>query len=226
MKKLFIVLLAALLLILPALALADDAELTVIGTATVVLQPDRATFTVGVETRADTVKAAVDGNNATLNAVIAALKDVGIAAEDMSTANYYVSTEYDYSVSPATLTGYNVSNTLNVTVRDIEQVGAVIDAATAAGANQVYGVNFYSSKTDDSLDHALTLAIQEGMRKAQLAAIAAGRSLGALKALEENTGAPSYFANAVYDTAASGETAILPENLTVSASVTMTYELK
>lgn len=226
MKKLLMLLLALLLAALPALALADDAELSVVGTATVVLKPDRASFSVGVETRADTVKAAVDSNNEVLNTVIAALGEAGVASEDMSTANYYVSTEYDYSVTPAKTIGYSVTNMLNVVVRDISQIGAVIDAATAAGANQVYGVTFYSSQADDSYDRALTLAIQEGMRKAQLMAIAAGRSLGALESLEEDVGTPSYAANAIYETAAAGDTAILPENLTISASVTLTYELK
>ena len=225
MKKVLILLLALAWLALPALALADG-ELTVIGTATVTFQPDMAEFSVGVETHAETVSGAVAANQETMNAVIEALEAAGIAEGDLSTSNYYVGTEYDYSVTPAVLTGYYVGNTLTVVVRDVTQVGAIIDAATAAGANQVYGVTFRSSQQSDSYDRALTLAIQEGMRKAQLMAIASGRALGQLRDVEES-GVQAYSVRAAFDTAAKASgTSIMPEELSVTASVTMTYELR
>lgn len=225
MKKLLLIVLALTLLALPALAMADD-SLTVIGTATVTFEPDMAELSVGVETHADTVNAAVAANSEVLNAVIEALKEADIAESDMATSNYYVGTEYDYGATPPKLSGYYVSNTLTVTVRDIERIGAVIDAATAAGANQVYGVNFLSSQQSGSYDRALTLAIQEGMRKAQLMAMAAGRSLGRLEDVQEN-GAAGYVFSAAYDTVARASgTSILSGELSVTASVTLTYELR
>ena len=224
MKKCLVIFLA-LLLALPALALADG-ELTVIGTATVTLQPDMAELSVGVDTRADTVIGAVTGNSEALGAVIEALMAAGVAESDMSTRYYYVSAEYDYSAVPAVMTGYSVSNTLTVVVRDIDRIGEVIDAATAAGANQVYGVTFRSSQTSDGHDRALTLAIQEGMRKAQLMAIAAGQPLGQLVDIEEN-GMQSYGITVAYDNVARASgTSIMPEELSVTASVTLTYELR
>lgn len=225
MKKLVAILLGTLMLALPVLALADG-ELTVIGTAAVTLVPDMAELSVGVETRADAVLDAVTGNSEALNAVIEALIAAGVARSDLATRSYYVSANYDYMTSPAVLTGYSVSNTLTVIVRDIEQIGAVIDAATAAGANQVYGVTFLSSQENEAHDRALAQAIQEGMRKAQLMAIAAGRGLGQLTAIEEN-GLMAYGVTVAYDTAGKGSgTAIMPEELSVTASVTLTYELR
>ena len=225
MKKLLCVLLAAAVLMLPALALADG-ELTVIGTATVTFQPDMAELSVGVETHGETVSGAVEASAETMNAVMAALEAAGVEASDLSTSNYYVGMDYSYDSSPARVVGYYVSNTLNVIVRDIERIGEVIDAATAAGANQVYGVNFRSSQQSDNYDRALTLAIQEGMRKAQLMAVAGGHALGQLQKIEES-GVQAYSVRAAFDTAAKASgTSIMPEELSVTASVTMTYELR
>lgn len=224
MKKILLTLLAAMMFILPALALADG-ELTVIGTATVSLTPDMAELSVGVETRAATVSEAVAGNSDALNAVIDALVAAGISESDLSTGSYYVGMDYNYATSPATLTGYYVSNTLSVVVRDVGQIGAVIDAATAAGANQVYGITFRSSQEADAHDRALTLAIGEGMRKAQLMAAASGRALGELKGVREDE-AQAYGLARSYDLAASAAgTTVMAGELSVTASVTLTYEL-
>lgn len=225
MKKFLAMLLAAAVLALPVAALADN-ELTVIGTATVTFQPDMAELSVGVETHGETVSGAVEASARTMNAVMEALQGAGVAQSDLSTSNYYVGVDYSYDTAPATPVGYYVGNTLNVIVRDVEQIGAVIDAAAVAGANQVYGVTFRSSQQNDSYDRALTLAIQEGMRKAQLMAIAAGHALGQLKSVEES-GIQSYGINAAFDMAARASgTSIMPEELSVTASVTMTYELR
>ena len=225
MKKMVIILLAAALFLLPALALADG-ELVVIGTATVTFEPDMAELSIGVETHGDTVNGAVETSAETMGAIMEALQAAGVEASDLSTSNYYVGMDYSYDTMPAKLVGYYVSNTLNVVVRDIGQIGAVIDAATAAGANQVYGVNFRSSHQNDSYDRALTLAIQEGMRKAQLMAIAGGQALGQLKEIKES-GSQAYSVGVTNDSVAvKGSTSIIPEELSVTASVTITYELK
>ena len=222
MKKLLIIL---LILALPLGALAEG-SLTVTGTATVAVQPDLAELTVGVEIHADTVSGAVEQSAAALSALTEALMGAGVQEGDLSTSSYYVGMDYTYDTSPATVTGYYVSNTLRVIVRDIERIGAVIDAATAAGANQVYGVSFRASQQSESYDRALTLAIQEGMRKAQLMAIAGGRALGALTGMEE-TPFQTYGVSAAFDMAArAAGTSIMPEELSVTASVTLTYELR
>lgn len=226
MKKVLVLLLLAALL-LPGFAMADEGALTVIGTASVAVQPDMARVSVGVESKAATVEEASAANALTVNAVIEALQAAGVAQDDLSTENYYVGMEYNYSsFGDPEVNGYNVSNTLNVIIRDMDKVGVVIDAAIAAGANQVYGVTFLSTQEKDAHDEALTLAIQEGMRKASLLAMAAGRQLGALESIEEG-GSYSYASNATYDAKAlAAGTSIMVENLSVSATVTMTYELK
>lgn len=226
MKKILaLVLLAALLL--PGFAMADEGKLTVIGTASVAVQPDMARVSVGVESKAATVEEASAANALTVNAVIEALQAAGVAQDDLSTENYYVGMEYNYSsFGDPEVKGYNVSNTLNVLIRDMDKIGAVIDAAIAAGANQVYGVTFLSTQEKDVHDEALALAVQEGMRKASLMAMAAGKQLGSLEDMEES-GSYSYASNATYDAKAlSAGTSIMVEDLSVSATVIMTYELR
>ena len=227
MKKLFSLMLALVLLAAPALALADDVTLSVLGTASVTLEPDMVQVSIGVETSAETVHEAVTANADTLARIIEALKEQGVKEKDLSTANYYVNAYYDYSVAGAAVPmGYNVSNTLKVMLTDMEKIGAIIDAATAAGANQVWGVTFLSSQEQEAYDRALTLAIQEGMRKATLMAMAAGRSLGSLESIEEG-GQQSYAVNAAFDAVSlSAGTAIMPGDLTMTATVTLTYELR
>lgn len=225
--KMLVLLMMLAAVCLPGLASADEASLTVIGTASVTVQPDMARISVGVSNKAATVEEATDANAKLMAAVVEAIQAAGVADTDLSTENYYVSMEQSYSpFGDPNLEGYSVSNTLHVRIRDTKLIGAVIDAAVAAGANQVYGVTFLSSQEKDAHDEALTLAIQEGMRKASLMAMAAGKQLGALESIEEG-GSRAYAVNTSFDAQvlASG-TSIMAENLTVTATVTMTYELK
>ena len=124
MKKLLALLLACTLL-LPCLALAESpaaasgATITVTGSASVTLKADYARISVGVSSKAATVEQAANENNAAIFAVIEALKEAGVAEEDIATSNYSVYAEYDYaSFGGQKLTGYNVTNQLTVIIRD------------------------------------------------------------------------------------------------------------
>lgn len=224
MKKLLCLLLGLLLLASPALA-DDDALLTVQGSAVVTLPADMARVSVGVETSALTVADAVASNAQTIARVQDALIAAGVAPQDLKTENYYVNVNYEYTSQGAPeLTGYCVSNTLLVLVRSVDDLGTVIDQAAAAGANQIFGVSFLSSVEAAAYDQALTLAVQEGARKAALLAAAAGKELGRLEALEE--GSPMNQRHTVtFDKAAASGTSLIAGDLTVSATVTLTYRL-
>lgn len=228
MKKLFVLVLALCLFALPALAMADEATLTVVGNATVTIVPDYAKMVIGANTTGDTVEAAALENSKTIENVIAALKALGLTNEDISTSSFNVYPRYDYNSAVPTVNGYQVEHMLNVRVNDVAAVGAALDAAMKAGANQSYGVNFLSTKSGEASDEALEKAIAEGMRKAELAAKAAGKTLGNLKAISEADVGYSPIYNttekAAMDTA--GGTQLQAGNLEVSAAVTITYELK
>ena len=231
MKKLFIFMLA-FMLCLPCLAeeiaAADNATITVTGSAVVTLKADHARISIGVSTSALTVEEASRQNSQTLYAVIEALLQVGVLEEDITTSSYSVYAEYDFSSGEQRLAGYNVTNQLTVIIRDMEHIGATLDSATAAGANNIYNIEFLSTKSAQAQDEATTYAVQDAIRKAQLLASSAGLELGDVIAITENTavlypGARTYASKTAEDTAGNS---ILPDNASVSATVTLVFELK
>lgn len=190
MKQTVAILLALLIALaaLPALA-EEDATVTAVGTATVTLTPDKASFTAGVSTQDTQVKTAQEANAAAMAKVLESLKALGVAGEDLQTQNYSVNPVYDYQTGKLgdqqALVGYSVSNSVVVTVRDITALPTLLDAAVAAGANEAYGVSFESSQTAAALDQALAAAAKDALRKAKLMAQAIGRDLGEVEALWE-----------------------------------------
>ena len=233
MKKLLSIILA-LALLLPCaavaetIAVADDATITVTGSASVTLKADYAQVSVGVSTTAETVQKASEENNAAIFTVIEALKEAGIAEEDIATSNYSVHAEYDYSsFGGQKLTGYNVTNQLTVIIRDMEHIGATLDKATAAGANSIYNIQFLSTKADEAQDEATVYAVQDAMRRAKLLADAAGLKLGGIKSISDSTSGwvVSTRTYASKLDAVAGNS-ILPDDTSVSASVTIVFELK
>lgn len=231
MKKLLALL---LVLMLPAFVLAEgapaaeNATITVQGAATVSLKADYARVTVGVRTTAKTINAATEKNGTAIRAVIAALKEAGVAEGDIATSNYSVNAEYDYSSILQQLTGYSVSNQLTVILRDMDHLGATLDKATQAGANSIYNIEFLSTAAAQAQDEAAVHAVADAMRKADLLAQAAGLKVGAILAIQESN-AGFYTVARTYDSAANvklSSNVILPDETTVSASVTMVFELK
>lgn len=241
MKKLLSLVLALLMFSLPALAeepiaateivlATDGATITVTGSASVTLKADYARVSVGVSTKAKTVEEATQKNTLTIHSVIAALRQVGVKEEDIVTNSYSVYAEYDYSSlsSEQRLTGYNVTNQLTVILRDMEHIGATLDKATSAGANNIYNIEFLSTKSAEAQDEATAYAVQDAIRKAHLLADAAGLELGGVVSMQESTGG-FYMTARSYDSklaVAETSNSILPDDASVSASVTMVFELK
>ena len=145
------------------------------------ITPDRATIQVGVQTRGATAAAASAENARVAQRVIAAIKAVGIGAEQISTVNYSVNPEYRHieNRSPE-VTGYTVHNTVVVDVRQIEQVGRVIDASLGSGANMINSLDFYASNTEVARRAALAAAVEKARLDAEIIARAAGGALGGL----------------------------------------------
>jgi len=113
--------------------------------------------------------------------VIDAVKATGIAAAQIRTSGYNVFPEYAQSTGKGPrVTGYRANNTVQIEVRNLEAVGKVIDAALAAGANNIGAVSLYASNTDAARREALQKAVAKARAEAEAAATAAGGSLGAL----------------------------------------------
>lgn len=237
MKRFFCLLLALCLTLCFGLALAENAAapeaspatLTVTGEAQVIIPADYAQLVLGVSTQDESVTTASTINSTTLDAVIEALHGIGIAPEDIVTENLSVSPMYDYQYGKLgesqTVIGYQVENRLRVTVRDVNQVGAVMDAGVSAGANEAFGITFLSSNEADAADQALRAAVAEGQRKAELMAEACGKTLGNLVSVNENAYGGSGGVTLKYAADAAAGTTVLANDLTVSAQVTLTYQL-
>ena len=156
--------------------------------------PDRAHIMVGVQTRAATAAQAGGDNARKTRAVIDAVKARGIPAEQIATSEYNLYPEYDHREPPREgpttprVIGYVANNTVRVEVRRLDQVGGIIDAALAAGANMVNTIQFFASNVDVARHAALAEAVTRARSDADALAKAAGGSLGQL--LELNTQSP------------------------------------
>jgi uncharacterized protein YggE len=145
------------------------------------VRPDRASIDVGVQTRAATAAEAAALNARRQQAIIDAVRARGVASDDIATTNYNVSPELRYREGEAPqVTGFTVSNEVLVTVRTIGAVGGVIDAALAAGANQINSLEFSVANPDSARRAALTAAVVKARADAEVMARAAGGALGQL----------------------------------------------
>lgn len=145
--------------------------------------PDKATISIGVQTRATTAADASAQNSRKQRAVIDAIKAKGVPAEQISTSSFNVNPETRYDregqLAPKTIS-YLVSNVVTVELRRIDLVGPVIDAAIASGANQINALNFGVVNADSARRVALAAAVARSRADAEVMARAAGGSLGPL----------------------------------------------
>jgi uncharacterized protein YggE len=191
------------------------------------LRPDRANILAGVQTRAKTAAAAARDNNTRQQAVIDAIVAAGVPREQISTENYNVSTDMriEKPGQNPVVVGYVVTNVVRVEVRRIDQVGSVIDAALAKGANQIDAVEWLSSNTDAARRQALAEAIAKARGDAEAMARAAGGKLGPLLeiATTEDGGGPRplYRSAAI---SAGMATPIEPGQLIVQVHVTARWQ--
>ncbi len=167
-----------------------QARVIVSGEGSVQAAPDFALLTVGATTQGVTAKAATDANSRAMSAVMTALRDAGIAPNDIQTEHFSVQPVYapagSFSGSQQKLSGFAVTDQVAVTVRQIDKVGDVLDRAITAGANAVGGVQFLHADLSKALDAARAAALADARRKAQLYAQAAGLALGAVSWVVED----------------------------------------
>jgi uncharacterized protein len=166
-------------------------QIAVVGRGEVKVSPDRATIQISVQTRAPTAAAAAAENASKQQSVLAALRALGLSNDQLSTVNYNVYPEQRYQEGKdPVITGYNVTNTVLVDVRKLNQVGPVIDAALAHGANMIASLQFYSSNTAAARRSAIATAIENARADAEAAARAAHGTLGSLLELSMLSIAP------------------------------------
>ncbi|KKB10417.1 SIMPL domain-containing protein [Devosia chinhatensis] len=181
--------LALLATTLPAFA----GDITIEGRGEVRAAPDMATISSGVTTQGATAREALDANTEAMSELIAALKDAGIESRDIQTSGFSVNPNYVYSDArdelgytlPPRINGYQVANSVTVVVRDLEELGAILDKSVTVGANTVNGVTFSVADPSQLLDEARRAAFADARTRAELYADVAGAQLGALESITE-----------------------------------------
>lgn len=171
----------------PPPAALPPARIIVTGDGSITVPPDYAEITGGVTTQGATAKAATDANSKLMAAVNAALRNAGIAPSDIQTSQFSVQPIYApaQSNSAPKLTGFSVANQVRVRVRQIAQVGAILDALIAAGATDAGNVQFLHSNPSKALDQARQAAVADARRKAELYAQASGLTLAGVAWISE-----------------------------------------
>jgi hypothetical protein len=193
--------------------------------------PDQAAITLGVQTTDPTAAQAMADNARQMSRVVASLRGQGLEGKDIRTSGVNLNAQYDYQQGKAPrLTGYQASNQVTVTVEDLARLGPALDAATAAGANEVQGVSFQLKHPEAAEDQARLEAVKALQAKAELYAGAAGYHLARLVQLSEGSAAARplpVMAREVVVTGAriGNRTPIEPGELTVHVDVDGLYEL-
>jgi uncharacterized protein YggE len=163
-------------------------NIVVSGEGRISAAPDYAEITAGVTTKAKTAKEATDANAKLMAAVIAALRDGGIAQKDIATTQFSVQPVYTtQSNTEPKLTGFSAFNQVAVTIRQMDKVGDIADRMVTAGATNIGNLVFLHWDASKLLDQAREAAVADARRKAELYARAAGVTLGRVVRINENS---------------------------------------
>lgn len=217
----------------PVVAQAEPPEpapatVRVTATGSVRIAPEGVVLAVGVETFADSARAAAAQNAARVEEVLAALRSLGVPDEGLQTAGYTLEPDYEREepreAGPGRIVGYRAWNMVRVTLDSVDEVGRLIDAAVAAGANRVVGVSFRAGDEEEAERAALTDAVAKARARAETLAEAAGVRLGTLLELGTDGTAQPVFERALARGGA--DTPIEPGEIVVEQTVTAVWRLE
>jgi len=206
-------------------------SLSVTGNAEVRTSPDQAVVRLGVTQESATAQEAQRKANSVAQAILASLRELGIASKDIQTSQLTLYPIYtDGGVepmrrAPPRIAGYRASNVVSVTVNKMEQVGPVVDSGLKAGSNQVEGINFGLQDDTAARQQALTQAAAEAQKKAETIAKALGlRITGIQEVIEGGVSIIPVMARAEMMMAKSDmATPVSPGEVTVNATLTVKY---
>jgi uncharacterized protein YggE len=232
---------AALLPLAAAGALAQDvkpreAVVMVTGEGHSSVAPDMAIVTLSVVKQSKTARDALDQNSKAMGAVLATLKEAGIADRDLQTAGFSIQPQYNYpngnngQPQPPELVGYQATNSLSVRIRDLSKLGSVIDQAVTLGVNQGGDIQFTNDKPEEALTAARKDAVADAMAKAKTLTDAAGVKLGHVIEISENSIRPSpqpvFRATAMMKDAAAPAVPVQGGENTYDVTINVTYAIE
>jgi uncharacterized protein len=194
--------------------------ITVSGTGSANLTPDRASFAFGSISEATTASAALNASSQSITRIIAALRRAGVAQGDIQTSEVSLSPRMNDKGDA--VVGYTATNTVTATIKKLGDAGDIVDAAVGAGANQVSGPNLLASEQDVAYRNALKAALTDARAKAETLASATGSTLGKITAVTESPGsAPLPMSAGAKDSAVPIE----PGTQKIEATVSVTYAI-
>lgn len=206
--------------------------LSLSATGDVKARPDMATLSLGVDTQGRTAGEALARNRERMNATLAALRAQGLAERDLQTSDLSLAAQYTSVPHQAPrISGYDATNSVTVTVRDLSRLGGVVDAVVASGANNVGDIGFGLQNPRAAQDEARRAAVVALQARAELYAQAIGRRIGRLVNLTETGGSNPgpvrrmFRAEAQMTADAAAPTPVAPGELAIKINVSAVYEL-
>lgn len=217
-------------------------SVTVVGEGSVTIEPDIANTTIGVEVVRPTVQDAVSEVRALMDAVLTALQEAGVAEEDLQTSGFNIWAERNFGGPVPMAEGngsengesvrYHVSNNVQVTIRDLQNIEGVLDAAIQAGANNIYGISFSLDDPTVIESEARQEAIANARAKAEELASLTETEIGSVISISEVIGQGGGYFGGNFATASrdglggGGAGPIAPGQLTLTMQLQVTYELQ
>ncbi len=216
-------------------------EISVVGTASRLVKPDKASLNLGVETQAETASKAARMNSEIMNKVIDAITALGIEKEKIGTNYYAIFPVYEqrqredkvciaiYPPPPEcydlVIAGYKATNSLIITLNADADIGRIIDTAVSAGANQVYGVNFFLSQELQSsiVNELMEQAAIDAKNKAEKILTPLGAKLGDVKNVNIYYNPPVYATRSALE---AQPTPVFPQQQEVFVSVNVTFMIE
>jgi uncharacterized protein YggE len=205
--------------------------IAVVGQGSAQVEPDIARVSIGVETSAEMIAEAVEENDAKMESILAALVKAGIAEKDIQTTNFSIQLDRYPEPMPRAESAtaepkplYRVSNMVNVTIRDLNTVGEVLDAVVEAGANNIWGVTFSLDDPESAEADARAEAIANALARAQALAELSGVELGPVMSVSEIIGGGAFPTSvAMVERAVAGGGPISPGELEITYQVQVTF---
>jgi uncharacterized protein YggE len=212
-------------------AATSDKFINVSGTGSVKVTPDLAYISVGVTSEEKDSQTALANNNKLIAAVIDAVKKFNVDSKDIQTGSFSVYPRYNYDekTGASNIIGYGVNNTITVTVRNLENLGKILDAAVNAGANNSTNISFDFSKKSDKYLEALKLATENAKKEAEAIASAfGGKNLTIVEVNENSSSYYPVYSGRNYAVADAAGSAVPVEKgqIDISASVSVKYSFE
>lgn len=164
------------------------------GQGTASIAPDMATLSLTVTREANTAQAALKAGSSAMAEVLAAMKKAGVADKDLQTSGFSIQPRYTYPTSKSAneinerrIVGYTVRNSLSVKVRDIDDVGMILDKSVSLGVNEGGNINFTNNDASATITQARIQAMKDASSKAETLANAAGVGVGKILEISEQS---------------------------------------